>query len=91
MREQMRRFQDELSAAREGPAARTEHTAQPQASAALGAAQTPPPPATAGPGGATPGTPLEEMTKAELYQLAQQRDVKGRTGMSKDELVAALR
>jgi DNA end-binding protein Ku len=31
------------------------------------------------------------MTKTELYELAQQRDLPGRSGLSKDELVAALR
>jgi hypothetical protein len=34
---------------------------------------------------------LEDMTREQLYQLAQARDVKGRTSMSKDELRAALR
>lgn len=33
---------------------------------------------------------LESMTRDELYELAQQRDVPGRSGMSKSELVAAL-
>lgn len=33
----------------------------------------------------------EEMSKEELYDLAQERDIGGRSRMSKDELVAALR
>lgn len=35
--------------------------------------------------------PLEEHTKAELYELATARDIDGRSTMSKDELVAALK
>jgi DNA end-binding protein Ku len=42
-------------------------------------------------GGGTGGDGYEEMTKTELYELAQQRDLPGRSGLSKDELVAALR
>ena len=34
---------------------------------------------------------LEELTKDELYDLAQEADVPGRSSMSKDELVDALR
>lgn len=33
---------------------------------------------------------LREHTKAELYELASQRDIEGRSSMSKDELVDAL-
>jgi len=35
--------------------------------------------------------PLEDLTKAELYERAQERDIDGRSTMSKRELVAALR
>ena len=34
---------------------------------------------------------LEAMTKEELYNLAQERDIAGRSGMKKDELIKALR
>jgi DNA end-binding protein Ku len=34
--------------------------------------------------------PLAELSKAELYKRAQAAQVPGRSGMSKDELVAAL-
>jgi len=33
----------------------------------------------------------EERTRGELYELAQERDVAGRSGMSKKRLIAALR
>lgn len=33
----------------------------------------------------------EDMTRDELYELAQKQDVEGRSEMSKDELIAALR
>jgi DNA end-binding protein Ku len=42
-------------------------------------------------GGGAGGDGYEDMTKTELYELAQQRDLPGRSGLSKDELVAALR
>lgn len=41
------------------------------------------------PGG--PPAALERRTKAELYEMAQERDIAGRSQMSKAELVAALR
>ncbi len=34
---------------------------------------------------------LEELTKEELYERAQAADIPGRSSMSKDELIAALR
>jgi hypothetical protein len=34
--------------------------------------------------------PLETMTRDELYELARERDIPGRSKMKKDELVAAL-
>ena len=34
---------------------------------------------------------LEDLTKEELYQRAQEADIPGRSEMSKDELIAALR
>ena len=37
------------------------------------------------------GPPLEELTKEELYERAQAADIPGRSHMSKDELIAALR
>ena len=33
----------------------------------------------------------EERTRGELYELAQERDLEGRSGMSKKQLIAALR
>ena len=36
-------------------------------------------------------TRLEELTKEELYRRAQDADVAGRSGMTKDELVDALK
>lgn len=33
----------------------------------------------------------EERTKEELYELAAERDIEGRSTMTKDELIAALR
>lgn len=35
--------------------------------------------------------PFEEWTKDELYDRAQQLDIEGRSNMTKDELIAALR
>ncbi len=40
-------------------------------------------------GGASPA--YEDWTKDELYERAQELDVDGRSEMSKDELIAALR
>ncbi|KIT16078.1 DUF7218 family protein [Jannaschia aquimarina] len=40
-------------------------------------------------GGKAP--PYEEWTKDELYERAQELDVEGRSDMTKDELIAALR
>lgn len=34
---------------------------------------------------------LIDLTKEELYELAQDRGIEGRSGMTKDELIAALR
>lgn len=34
---------------------------------------------------------LEEMTKDELYERAQKADIPGRSDMTKDELIKALR
>ena len=42
-------------------------------------------------GGGGTGDPLDELTKDELYERAQQRDIPGRSGMTKDELADALR
>jgi hypothetical protein len=35
--------------------------------------------------------PLEDLTKEELYERAQAADIEGRSTMSKDELVRALK
>jgi Rho termination factor, N-terminal domain len=37
------------------------------------------------------GDSLESMTKDELYKRAQEADIPGRSDMTKDELVRALR
>jgi hypothetical protein len=41
-------------------------------------------------GTGNPNRPLAERTRDELYNLARQRRVRGRSGMSKRDLVAAL-
>ncbi len=40
-------------------------------------------------GGSSP--PYEEWTKDELYERAQELDIEGRSEMTKDELIEALR
>jgi hypothetical protein len=42
-------------------------------------------------GTGNPNTPLDRRSKDELYNLAKQRGVSGRSSMSKQELVSALR
>ncbi len=42
-------------------------------------------------GARTPSGPYESWTKDDLYERAQELDVEGRSQMTKDELVAALR
>lgn len=42
-------------------------------------------------GTGNPKQPLEERTKDELYELAAQRNVAGRSKMNKDELIKNLR
>lgn len=42
-------------------------------------------------GTGNPNRSLEERTKAELYNLAQQKGIEGRSSMSKDQLLKALR
>lgn len=44
-----------------------------------------------GRGSATSGDAYADLSKSELYELAQERDLPGRSGLTKDELVAALR
>jgi hypothetical protein len=45
-----------------------------------------------GESGSSPGlAKLEELTKEELYERAQEADVPGRSEMSKDQLIGALR
>lgn len=44
------------------------------------------------PGGTgNPNTPLDERTRQELYNRAQELEIEGRSEMTKDELVAAIR
>lgn len=42
-------------------------------------------------GTGNPNTALEDRTKAELYNLAKERDISGRSKMNKQALVKALR
>ena len=42
-------------------------------------------------GTGNPNTALEDRTRDELYNIAKDRDIKGRSSMSKQELVSALR
>lgn len=42
-------------------------------------------------GTGNPNTPLEERTKDELYNRAQELNIDGRSQMSKEELVKAIR
>ncbi|WP_026370874.1 Rho termination factor N-terminal domain-containing protein [Kallotenue papyrolyticum] len=42
-------------------------------------------------GTGNPNAPLEQRSRDELYNLAKERDIKGRSRMSKAELIAALR
>jgi plasmid stabilization system protein ParE len=42
-------------------------------------------------GTGNPNRSLEERSKQELYNLAQERKIEGRSRMNKDELVRALR
>lgn len=42
-------------------------------------------------GTGNPNVPLQERSKEELYNLARDREIEGRSKMSKDELVKALR
>jgi hypothetical protein len=42
-------------------------------------------------GTGNPNRPLEDRTRDELYNIAKERDVKGRSSMSKKELVSALK
>ena len=37
------------------------------------------------------GVPYEERTKKDLYKLAQERDIEGRSLMNKEELIEVLR
>ena len=42
-------------------------------------------------GTGNPNTSLEDRTKTELYNLAKEKDIDGRSKMDKEELVKALR
>lgn len=42
-------------------------------------------------GTGNPNTPLEDRTKQELYNLAKEKDIDGRSKMDKNQLVKALR
>ena len=42
-------------------------------------------------GTGNPRKPLEERTKQELYNIAKEKDIEGRSNMSKQELVKVLR
>lgn len=41
-------------------------------------------------GTGNPNRPLEEHTRDELYNLAREKEIQGRSRMSKDELIRAL-
>ena len=41
--------------------------------------------------GGRPGHALEDRTRAELYELAQERNIRGRSKMGKGDLIRALR
>ena len=42
-------------------------------------------------GTGNPRAPLEERSKDELYNLAEQHDIKGRSRMNKTQLITAIR
>ena len=42
-------------------------------------------------GTGNPRAPLEERTKDELYNLAEEHDIKGRSRMNKTQLITAIR
>lgn len=42
-------------------------------------------------GTGNPNTPLEERTRDELYNIAQELDITGRSSMRKEDLVAAIK
>lgn len=42
-------------------------------------------------GTGNPNTPLESRTKDELYNIAQDMDIEGRSKMKKQELISAIR